>query len=115
MYAEHAIAYQSLPDTLIVFDLYETISGIYLSRGALSRKLDGTGIHQVPTVSLPGEVDDERLHELVRTLPSAYYDGLAEGVYLRREKDGKLVDQAKLFGRISRQVTRSGQEAARRI
>jgi atypical dual specificity phosphatase len=56
----------------------------------------GTGIHRVPEVPIPAEMTKQSLEEMVQSLPSAYRNGLAEGVYLRRERGDILVDRAKI-------------------
>ena len=99
MYAKHAILYQSLPDIFLAFDIFDTESEAFLSRDAIARRLQGTGIHQVPAVPFSDVLTDASLQDLVRTLPSAYSDGLVEGIYLRREKDEKMVDRAKIVRR----------------
>lgn len=103
MYAMHEIHYQNLPDIFVAFDMYDTEDDTFLSRMALNRKLGGTQIYQVAAVPLPTELNGQSLQDLVGTLTSAYYDGPAEGIYLRREKGDRLMDRAKIvrenFGR----------------
>jgi atypical dual specificity phosphatase len=41
-------------------------------------------------------LDEQSLLDVVRTRKSSFYDGVIEGVYLRRQKDGKTVDRAKI-------------------
>lgn len=96
LYAKHAIQYHSLPDTFIAFELYDAEYDAFFSRKALSQKLQGSGIYQVPTLPLPERLNGPSLKTLVQELPSAYYNGFAEGIYLRREKGDKLIDRAKI-------------------
>ncbi|KAF1351987.1 hypothetical protein BDV97DRAFT_348547 [Delphinella strobiligena] len=96
LYAKHAIQYHSLPDMFIAFDLYDAEYDAFFSRKALSQRLEGSGICQVPTLPLPERLDGPSLQTLVREMPSAYSPSFAEGIYLRREKGDRLIDRAKI-------------------
>ncbi|KAG9564019.1 hypothetical protein KCU71_g6981, partial [Aureobasidium melanogenum] len=95
LYAKHSIYYTTLPDLFLAFDLFDTETCTFLSRDALSEKLRGTNIHQVAQLEL-SSLDEQSLLDVVRTRKSSFYDGVIEGVYLRRQKDGKTVDRAKI-------------------
>lgn len=94
--ARHNIYYDRLPDIFLAFDLYDTENESFLSRQELTRKLEGTSIQQVPTVPIPDIVDAQTLMNLVSTHPSQFYDGVVEGIYFCRERNGKLVDRTKM-------------------
>lgn len=96
LFAKHSIHYTRLPDLFLAFDLFDTETQTFLSRDELSKRLEGTNIQQVRRVDPPEKVDEQSLLEVVRTERSNYYDGVIEGVYLRREEDGKTVDRAKI-------------------
>ncbi|KAJ3162136.1 hypothetical protein HDU86_005834 [Geranomyces michiganensis] len=98
MFAKHSILYSRLPDRFVAFDLYDTESKQFVSRDALARKLAGTKLHQIAEVTtLSNSVLDERiLCDTVIAHRSRYYDGVVEGFYLRKEKDGALIDRAKI-------------------
>ncbi|KAJ3003079.1 hypothetical protein HKX48_001969, partial [Thoreauomyces humboldtii] len=97
MFAKHSIHYQRLPDTFLVFDLLDRHTSVFLSRDALQKRLRDTDLVTVPRVPLPdGTVTAEVLKRMVETTRSRYYDGVVEGLYIRKERDGKVVDRAKL-------------------
>ncbi|KAG9651267.1 hypothetical protein KCU86_g1251, partial [Aureobasidium melanogenum] len=95
LYAKHSIYYTTLPDLFLAFDLFDTETGTFLSRDALSKRLNGTNIHQVSQLEVQS-LDEQSLLDVVRTRKSGFYDGVIEGVYLRRQKDGKTIDRAKI-------------------
>lgn len=94
--ARHNIYYDRLPDIFLAFDLYDTENESFLSRQELTRRLESTSIQQVPTVPIPDEVNPRTLMDLVSTHPSQFYDGVVEGVYFRRERNGNLIDRTKM-------------------
>lgn len=96
MFMKHSIYYDKIIDLFLVFDIYDTEWNTFLSRSAIDKRLLGTSICQVPVVPSPQRLDERSLRDLVHKLPSAYSDGLAEGIYLRREKGDKVIDRAKI-------------------
>ncbi|KAI5196682.1 hypothetical protein E4T39_07699 [Aureobasidium subglaciale] len=95
LYAKHSIHYSNLPDVFLAFDLFDTKTGVFLSRDELSERIGGTGINQVNKLDLEN-LDKNSLLDLVRSHRSSYYDGILEGVYLRRQRGGKTIDRAKI-------------------
>ncbi|CAD0100296.1 unnamed protein product [Aureobasidium mustum] len=95
LFAKHSIHYTTLPDLFLAFDFFDTETGTFLSRDALSERLKGTNIHQVGQLEVQS-LDEQSLLDLVRTQESSFYEGVIEGVYLRRQKDGKTIDRAKI-------------------
>lgn len=95
LFAKHSIHYTTLPDLFLAFDLFDIETGTFLSREALSERLRGTNIHQVARLEVE-KPDEQSLLDLVRTQKSSFYDGVIEGVYLRRQRDGKTIDRAKI-------------------
>ncbi|KAI4760905.1 hypothetical protein E4T52_07039 [Aureobasidium sp. EXF-3400] len=95
LFAKHSIHYTNLPDLFLAFDLFDSEAGNFLSREALSERLEGTNIHQVRSVEIE-KLDEQSLIDIVRSRESSYYEGIIEGVYLRRQKDGKTIDRAKI-------------------
>ncbi|CAD0092249.1 unnamed protein product [Aureobasidium vineae] len=95
LFAKHSIHYTNLPDLFLAFDLFDSEIGTFLSRDALSERIRGTNIHQVGRLEVEC-LNEQSLLELVRTHQSSYYEGVIEGVYLRRQKDGKTIDRAKI-------------------
>ena len=78
---------------------------MFASRDVLEARLEGSGIAIVPTVMRiegrqeegagPVMPSDEELKEIVQQ-PSRFYDGRAEGVYVKVEKDGIVVGHGKV-------------------
>ncbi|KAH0288725.1 hypothetical protein KCU62_g4958, partial [Aureobasidium sp. EXF-3399] len=95
LFAKHSIHYSNLPDLFLAFDLLDTKTSSFLSREALSERLKGTKLHQVKDIEVE-KPDEQSLLDIVRGRQSIYYEGVVEGVYLRRQKDGKTIDRAKI-------------------
>lgn len=95
LFAKHSIHYTNLSDLFLAFDLFDTKTKCFLSREALSERLQGTNIHQVKEIEVE-KADEQSLLHIVRSRQSSYYEGVVEGVYLRRQKDGKTIDRAKI-------------------
>ncbi|EJD48931.1 hypothetical protein AURDEDRAFT_135858 [Auricularia subglabra TFB-10046 SS5] len=93
--ATHSIPYARLPALFIAFDLYDRAERSFASRDILQDILRDTGIELVPIVhrgEMPSEV------ELVRMAsePSLFYDGPREGIYVKLEADGKVLQRGKV-------------------
>jgi atypical dual specificity phosphatase len=95
LFAKHSIHYTNLPDLFLAFDLLDTKTSSFLSREALSQRLEDTNIHQVNNIEIE-KPDEQSLLDMVCSRQSSYYEGVIEGVYLRRQKDGKTIDRAKI-------------------
>lgn len=92
-YAQHSVAYDSLPDWFLGFDIYDKQSGNFLSSDRRDAFCEAMEIAQVPVIArgrftLPG------LEELLAQ--SSFTDEPAEGLYLRFDRDGWLEQRAKL-------------------
>lgn len=97
LYAKHSIFYDKLPDTFLAFDLYDTVADKFYSREKLAALLkEGAGqLYQVPQISTPAQITKDWLASAIQQ-PSCFYAGTVEGVYLRKEKGGHLIDRAKI-------------------
>lgn len=100
LYAKHSIHYDQLPDIFLAFDLYNANADRFYSREKLTAILEEAGsgrnkLHQVPQIKTPATITEEWLNSTMK-LPSSFYDGAVEGVYLRKEKGSFLVDRAKI-------------------
>lgn len=82
--AQHSIAYSRLPSPFLAFDLFDRVTGAFLSRRMLATALAGTGIHQVPLIEELGSLTREHLMGLM-SRRSEFGDGQIEGVYVRFE------------------------------
>lgn len=92
-YAVHSVRYTRLPDWFLAFDVYDRAAGEFWSaerRDELTRRLS---IASVPTLGR-GRFDVAGLKQLLGH--SQLTDGPAEGLYVRRERGGRLLQRAKL-------------------
>lgn len=97
LYAQHSVAYSKLPDLFLIFDILDLQTGQYLARSVICDKLQGTSLHQVPSIRHPSRgLSIESLRLLATETTSDFYDGMIEGIYVRRERDGVVVDRAKV-------------------
>ncbi|KAF9269039.1 ATP dependent DNA ligase [Marasmius fiardii PR-910] len=96
LYATHSIPYTSLPDLFMAFDLYDRSTDTFVDRPTLVGLLDGTGIQIVPVI-YEGEAipSQEELKGMVQR-QSKFWDGRVEGVYVKVERDGKVIRRGKL-------------------
>jgi ATP-dependent RNA circularization protein (DNA/RNA ligase family) len=93
--ARHSIAYDRLPDWLLVFDVYDLQKKRFFSiqrRDQLARQL---GLHTVPLLTA-GRLSMDQLKEILTIHPSRYYDGPMEGIVVRAEEVELLNSRAKL-------------------
>lgn len=92
-YAVHSVRYTRLPDWFLAFDVYDRARREFWSadrRDALAAEL---GLAVVPRLGV-GRYDLAALRAMLGR--SALTDGPAEGLYVRREAEGRLVARAKL-------------------
>ena len=92
-YAVHSVHYTHLPDWFLAFDVYDRSSGAFWSvqrRDEFAARLE---LVVVPALGR-GHFDLTELKKLLG--PSALTDGPAEGIYVRRERNGRLLQRAKL-------------------
>jgi atypical dual specificity phosphatase len=100
MVCTHSINYSRLPDQFLAFDLYDRTTETFASRDVLEERLRDSGVHLVPVLekrsghskSMP---TDDELRAMVQQ-PSNFYDGRVEGVYLKLEKGGRVIDRGKV-------------------
>ncbi|TFK67350.1 hypothetical protein BDN72DRAFT_843206 [Pluteus cervinus] len=101
MHATHSIAYTHLPDLFMAFDLYDRARNSFVDRATLERILDGTSIQLVPVIyqgtlgvdkDIPSEDDLKRMVQG----QSRFWDGRMEGVYVKIEREGWVVERGKV-------------------
>jgi len=99
----HSIHYSRLPNQFLAFDLYDRSTDTFASRDAMEKVLEGTGIYMVPVLETRKGAHGERLvmpcDEELRAMvqrPSKFYDGRVEGIYVKVEKNGKVVGRGKV-------------------
>jgi hypothetical protein len=104
LYARHSVHYRGLPHFFFEFDMYDKHGKVFLDLDSRLARLEGTGICTVPVVHR-GAATQEQLLALIG--PSRFEsvfenpltgrrDNLMEGLYLRTEADGRVIDRAKM-------------------
>lgn len=96
LYMKHSINYENLPGYFIAFDLYDRKSKQFYSRNKLEELLSKTNI---PLVKLIERTQFKKLDDLIKIATetkSAYYDGLIEGVYVKKSDDNWVVNRGKI-------------------
>jgi atypical dual specificity phosphatase len=95
VYATHSVAYTSLPDWFIAYDIFDRTEGKFVSRSIVAEMLSSTTICHVPLVHT-GNVDNiAHLQQLVSG-PSAYGSYLREGIVVRVCNESSLIARCKL-------------------
>lgn len=92
-YAVHSVRYTRLPDWFLAFDVYDRTAGSFWTadaRNELAQRLD---LQVVPRLGA-GPFTLPQLESLLHS--SKVTEGPAEGLYVRREDEGRLVARAKL-------------------
>lgn len=92
-YAMHSVRYTRLPDWFLAFDVYDRAKGEFWCVERRNRLAHQLGISVVPELGR-GRFDLESLRTLLGR--SALTAGPAEGLYVRREHSGHLLQRAKL-------------------
>ena len=92
-YARHSVRYSRLPDWFLAFDVYDRSQGVFWDVGARNRLAGRLGLAPVPELGR-GRFDLETLTRLLGH--SRLTDGPAEGIYVRREAQGRLLERVKL-------------------
>lgn len=93
-YAKHSVFYDRLPDWFVAFDIYDSLSQQFWSTQRRDSLLQAVGIKPVPKVA-SGRFSLKQLTQMLDE-PSAFGNEPREGIYLRHQKDGRLVSRAKL-------------------
>jgi atypical dual specificity phosphatase len=95
MYATHSIPYTKLPSLFIAFDLYDRSTDTWADRESLSSLLSFTNIPLVPFLYEGSLPPDQVLKDMVQQR-SMFWDGRVEGIYLKVERDGKVILRRKV-------------------
>lgn len=92
-YAIHSIAYNSLPDWFIAFDVFDKRKARFFSIKRRNELIEKAGLHAIRQI-MRGVFS---LDEIVALMgKSAYGDELIEGIYLRADDGDWLKQRAKL-------------------
>jgi hypothetical protein len=92
-YAVHSVRYTRLPDWFLAFDVFDRDRGEFWSTARRDELAARLKIACVPSLGT-GHFSLGQLQNLLTR--SQLRDGPAEGIYVRREKDGRLIARAKL-------------------
>lgn len=93
--ARHSLAYSSLPDWWLLFDIYDRIEGLFWSTTRRNAWANAHGFKAVPSLHV-GRVTLALLCEWVEGTPSRFHADSLEGVVIRRENVDWLEARAKL-------------------
>ena len=94
-FAVHSIRYDRLPDWFIAFDIYDRAACAYFAadrRNELLRKLK---LHPVPRIA-KGHFSLAQITKFLEDSSSAFGSSKIEGLYLRREAQGRLEKRVKI-------------------
>ncbi len=94
-YARHSIAYHALPDWFLAFDIFEKGETAFWSSGRRNAIAAEAGLWTVPEL-FRGHMDLAKVPSLIRT--SELGAPKMEGIYLRREAEGRVRARAKVVG-----------------
>lgn len=92
-YAVHSVRYTRLPSFFLAFDVYDRARGEFWSADRRDALVAELAIQSVPELGR-GRYDVDGLKALLGE--SKLTEGPAEGLYVRREADGRLLSRAKL-------------------
>ncbi|ESK89353.1 dna ligase iii [Moniliophthora roreri MCA 2997] len=95
LYATHSIPYSQLPDLFMAFDLYDRSTDTFVDRQTLMALLEPTSIFIVPVMYEGVLPSQDELKKMVQC-QSKFWDGRVEGVYLKWEGAGKVVQRGKI-------------------
>lgn len=93
--ARHSIPYTRLPDRFLAFDLYDRLTKTFADRDTLEQLLAETNILLVPIIYRGPRPTEDTLKQMVRR-QSQFYDGPVEGIYVKVEENGQVVDRGKI-------------------
>ena len=93
--ATHSIAYTRLPNQFLAFDLYDRQTQTWANRDTLEHLLEETHISLVPIMYRGARPTDNVLKEMVH-YPSQFYDGPVEGIYVKEEGHGQVINRGKI-------------------
>lgn len=95
MFATHSIPYTRLPGRFLAFDLYDRSTRTWADTRLLSRLLASTLISSVPVLYEGTMPSDSELRSMVQK-KSKFWDGCVEGVYVKVERDDRVISRGKV-------------------
>jgi hypothetical protein len=94
-FAVHSVRYNRLPDWFLAFDVYEKSAARFWSSDRRDSLVRSLGMYSVPILGA-GIYSLPKLKSLLMRSRSRYADTPMEGLYIRAEKDGWLLERSKL-------------------
>ncbi|KAL0951960.1 hypothetical protein HGRIS_008611 [Hohenbuehelia grisea] len=95
VYATHSIPYTHLSDRFIAFDLYDRSTRTFVDTRTLAALLAPTSIAMVPVLHEGPMPSEAELRTMVQRT-SQFWEGRIEGVYVKVERDGRVVERGKV-------------------
>ena len=121
LYAKHTIFYDALPNYFLEFDIMDRETGIFLDTPARHKLLKGSPVESVPVLGEGSYTSEEQMLKLIgpsryitvnqrenlynaavklglspeRNLNDTDLSGLMEGLYIKVEENGRVVDRMK--------------------
>ena len=95
-YAQHSIHYDQLPDWFLAFDVYDKNTGEFWCVSRRNELVESLGLEHVPSLARGSFTSTELIGLLGQ---SKLTSGPMEGIYLRKEKGGRLIARAKIVRR----------------
>ena len=121
LYAKHTIFYDALPNYFLEFDIMDRETGIFLDTPARHKLLKGSPVESVPVLGEGSYTSEEQMLKLIgpsryitvnqrenlynaavklglspeRNLNDTDISGLMEGLYIKVEENGRVVDRMK--------------------
>lgn len=96
LYMKHSINYNNLSGYFIAFDLYDRKEKKFYSRNRLEELLLQVNIPIVPLIEHRKFKTLDELVKIAKTTKSSYYDGLIEGVYVKKSNDMWVTKRGKI-------------------
>ncbi|DBA01417.1 TPA: hypothetical protein N0F65_007314 [Lagenidium giganteum] len=94
--ATHSIPYTALGKIFYAFDIYDRQSETFWDRHAVENALVATSIPIVPKVWSGNYLPDQQTLKEYAYMPSPFYDGPREGVYVKWEAFGRVLHRSKV-------------------
>jgi len=91
LYARHTIRYDRLPHYFLEFDILDRESGLFLSTERRRELLSGSSVLSIPVLAVGTVGEIESYIGLSRFSSTE----LIEGLYLKREENGIVIDRCK--------------------
>lgn len=103
LFAKHTVHYRDLPHYFFEFDIFDKRNEVFLGLEHRMEILAGTGVHTVPVIhrgrlplsKLPSLISSSQFNSQFDNPLTRQTDNLMEGIYLRTEANGMVMQRAK--------------------